>query len=101
MKRYWVEYTAEWKRGPMTFWVHVETDRKPWCHARAFNPPAPKPVAGKGYPYYYVEVDGLTFEFASLHELDVCVATLSQKMLPSTEAACQRALILGVIERRQ
>lgn len=33
---------------------------------------------------FMVEFDGFTFRFASLAELDVCVATLSQKVLPTT-----------------
>jgi hypothetical protein len=32
-----------------------------------------------------VEFDDFVFEFASLAELDVCIATLSQKHLPSTD----------------
>lgn len=85
MKQYRVQYTREWTKGPMTFWVHIEADGQPWYRASRFDPPAPPPVPGRGYPYFLVEVDGFTFEFASLHELDACVRTLSQKMLPSTD----------------
>ena len=85
MKTFRNEYTEHWRRGPMTFWVHVEADGRHWREAKESNPPAPRPVPGKGYPYYFVEVDGFTFEFASLDEMDVCIETLSQKLLPSTQ----------------
>lgn len=41
-------------------------------------------VAGKGFPYFSVQFDDFTFEFASLVELDTCKAVLSQKNLPDT-----------------
>ncbi len=89
MKSYRIEYTASWQRGPMTFWVHAEADGRPWHQAEVFDPPAPGPVPGKGYPRFFVEVGGFTFEFASLAELDVCVATLSRKALPATDRETQ------------
>jgi len=85
MKRYHVEYTDQWKWGPMTWWVHAPLDGKPDHESDLREPPMPKPVPGRGFPYYHVEVDGFTFPFASLDEWDVCVSTLSQKHLPSTE----------------
>ena len=53
----------------MTFWVHIEADGKAWYAAEKFDPPAPKPVPGRGWPVYFVEFDGFTFRFASLAEL--------------------------------
>jgi hypothetical protein len=85
MKRYFVVFHEQWKRSPMSFWVHIESDNQPWYHAKVFNPPLPPVVPGKEYPYYYVEVDGFVFEFASLVEMDVCIRTLGQRNLPSTE----------------
>ena len=41
-------------------------------------------IAGKGFPYFFVEFDNFTFEFASLTELERCIAVLSQKNLPDT-----------------
>ncbi|MBM0744484.1 hypothetical protein JOY44_23225 [Phormidium sp. CLA17] len=85
MKKHWIEYRESWARHePMTFWVHVEADGKAWYNAEEFDPPAPKPLPGRGWPVYCVEFDGFTFRFASLAELDVCVATLSRKILPTT-----------------
>jgi hypothetical protein len=84
VKKHWIEYRQSWTHQPMTFWVHVEADGKPWHEAQRFEPPAPKPVPGRGWPLFFVELDDFTFRFASLDELDVCVATLSQKALPTT-----------------
>ena len=84
MKRHWIEYAEAWTPQPMSFWVHRETDGRSWRAAQAFDPPLPRPVAGKGFPIYFVEVDGFVFRFASLAELDTCVAILSQKLLPTS-----------------
>lgn len=89
MKRGWIEYTDSWRRGPMTFWVHHAADGAPWYSAQRFTPPAPRVIPGRGYPYYFVEVDGFTFEFASLAELNFCVARLGQRHLPDTEPETQ------------
>lgn len=80
MKRHWIEYTETWTRGPMTPWVHVESPSDPM----QMTPPAPTPISGKGYPVYYVEVDGFTFQFASLDEVQVCIDVLGRKLLPNT-----------------
>jgi hypothetical protein len=85
MKRHWITYNELWRPGPMSYWVHIEADGKPYYYAKVFEPPLPRPVPGKGYPYYHVEIDDFTFEFASLEEIDVCISTLSQKHLPSTD----------------
>jgi hypothetical protein len=85
MKRHAIRYTDEWCAGPMSFWVHVQNKPRRRGEQPSFRPPLPRPVPGKGYPHYYVEVDGFVFEFASLNELDVCIATFSQKALPSTD----------------
>jgi hypothetical protein len=68
----------------MTPWVHYAADGGPWYAATVYDPPSPGPVGGKGYPLYFVEVDGFTFEFASLHELAACAEVLTRKVLPAT-----------------
>lgn len=72
----------------MSFWVHRPADRKPWYDSKEFDPPV-NPVPGKGYPHYYVEVNGFVFRFASLAELSVCISTLGKKHLPSTDRETQ------------
>jgi hypothetical protein len=85
MKRGWIEYGESWRRGPMTFWVHQADDGQPWHDAERFEPAAPRAIPGRGYPYYLVEIDGFTFEFSSLAEIDFCIARLGQRHLSDTE----------------
>ena len=85
MKRHWIEYTEDWTHSPMTYWVHVEAE----SDAAKLNPPAPAPIPGMGHPVFYVEVDGFTFQFASLAEMRVCIETLGKKLLPSTMRLAQ------------
>lgn len=89
MKRYYVQYTQTWQPGPMSFWVHREKDGRLWYQAQVFEPPLPKVVPGKGFPYFYVVFDDFTFEFASLDELDACIALFSRKNVPSTDKETQ------------
>ncbi len=84
MKRHYVTYTERWEPSPMWYWVHRPADGNPPYRSTTFEPPLPGPVPGKGYPRYHVEIDGFTFTFASLHELDACAELLSRKHLPST-----------------
>jgi len=84
MKRHWVEYTETWVKGPMTPWVHVASE------AGMLMPPAPSPIAGKGFAIYYVEVDRFTFQFASLDEIQVCLEVLGKRLLPSSIQLAKR-----------
>ena len=80
MKRHWIEYTEKRKQGPMTYWVHVPGKSDP----SDVSPPLPVAVPDKGFPFYYIEVDGFTFQFASLDEMHVCIEVLGKKLLPNT-----------------
>ena len=84
MKNRWITFTDKWQPSPLSYWVHVESDGRPWHAAAEFDPPLPRPVPGQGFARYYIEFDGCTFEFASLDELRTCIATLRQKLLPTT-----------------
>ncbi len=68
----------------MRYWVHQPIRENPQGPITGYDKPLPNPSPGKGYPHYHVEVDGFTFEFASLDELDACAELLSRKHLPST-----------------
>lgn len=84
MTRHWVEYGDAWAAGPLSFWVHVEVDGRPWNRAARFDPPLPGPVPGRGYARFYAEVEGFTFYFASLEEVRACIRVLGQRVLPTT-----------------
>jgi hypothetical protein len=84
VKRHWIEYADHWTPQPMSYWVHKEADGKHWYEAEVFDPPLPRPVPGRGFPVYHVELDGFVFRFASLAELDACIRTLSHKVLPTS-----------------
>jgi len=63
-------------------WVHRATRVKPGSKEFRVEPPLPDPVVGKGSPTFMVEIDGFTFRFASLDEIDICIKILGQKHLP-------------------
>ncbi len=84
MKRYYVTYTAGWEPSPLGYWIHSPVRENMRGPIISYEKPLPRPVLDKGYPHYHVEVDGFTFEFASLDELDACAELLSRKHLPST-----------------
>ncbi len=83
MKKRRIVYTQAWQEGPMTYWVHVPTDSRPWLDAQVFDPAAPQPIPGKGFPVFIIEYDRAVLQFSSLAELRVCLHTLSQRVLPS------------------
>jgi hypothetical protein len=83
MKKHWIEYNTKRADSPMTYWVHIEAAGNQWRTSDEFTPPMPKPTPGAGYPMYRVEIDRADLQFASLDELRVCIATLSQKAMPS------------------
>ena len=84
MKRHWIEYTEKWMPGPLSYWVHIEADGCDWYNAQFFQPPLPFPVPDKGFPTFWIECDGVMFQFASLDELRACIDILSRKLLPTT-----------------
>jgi hypothetical protein len=81
----------------VTYWVHIEADGKPWCDASLFTPPRPAATPGKGYAEFHVEVEGFIFYFASLDELNLCIQTLGQRVLPSTlRETIRRGVRIGI-----
>lgn len=84
------EFIPDWRDEPMAYWIHVENDAKPWLQALSFDPPAPRPVAGRGFAVLCVEVGAFTFRFSSPEQLRACMSTLSAKPLPSSLALSAR-----------
>ncbi|MGB5811714.1 MAG: hypothetical protein WBG86_14350, partial [Polyangiales bacterium] len=94
-KRHWVEYSESWTASPMSYWVHIETQGD-WANAAGHVPSLPKPVPGKGFARYFIENDGMAFQFSSLDELRACIEVLSKKNLPtSAQLASQRPGTVG------
>ncbi len=96
MKKHWIEYRESWAAEPMTYWVHARVDGPTRNAPPSFEPPLPKPVPGEGYAAFFVEVDGFTFRFASLHEIKECINILSQKLFPSSLRTSGAAKFLHV-----
>src|SRR5436190_4958693 len=84
MKRHWIEYTEKWVPSPLSYWVHIKADGSDWYNARFFQPPLPFPVLDKGFATFWIECDGVVFQFASLDELRHCTDILGRKLLPTT-----------------
>ena len=86
MRKSWIEYVSQPTRSPMTYWVHQARG------SAAAENVAPRPienfgqprVVGKGYALFNVEFNGLHLVFATLREIEVCIAVLEQKHLPRT-----------------
>lgn len=90
MKKYRITFTDSFEPSPMSFWVHRNVNGDCWHDADEFEPPLPKPIPGRGYSRLHVECDGISLEFASLHELDQMVAVLSMNPLPSTRSLARQ-----------
>lgn len=80
MKRHWIEYQEQRPECPMTFWVHRRSQADP----ETSDPPRQPVIPGRGYPVFKIELDGFTFEFASLAEIHACIDTFEKKLLPRT-----------------
>lgn len=90
MKNFSISYSDTWRPFPMAYWVHIEKGDTPWFAAEDFEPPAPKKDASGRYRIYCVEVDGFTFVFSSIEQLEHCIDILSRKLLPTTIALSER-----------
>lgn len=84
MPPHWVEYTANWRRLPMAYWVHVEKDGRHWSEALEYDPPAPLPVPHKGFPVLCVEVGETTLRFSSEPQVKEFLDVMSRQPLPTS-----------------
>jgi hypothetical protein len=91
MPRTRLDFSAEPVVSPLTFWVHKGVDAEVWSQATVFEPPLPGPLSGKGYARYTIQYRDQEFYFASLDELEHCMAVLSQKVLPTTRRLADKA----------
>jgi hypothetical protein len=95
MKKFWIEFHASWQHGPMTYWTYRADDDSRWHEAQKYTPPAPPPFRAKGYPMFHIELDGVSFRFASLLELRRCIEVLSRKVLPTTAQLIRESGLKG------
>ncbi|MBD1263181.1 hypothetical protein HZY62_21520 [Maribacter polysiphoniae] len=84
MKTSFVKYVSDWKLSPMAYWVHIETDSKPWYLSQEFEPPAPKRFGTLGFPQLTVEFNGHSFIFTSKEQLEQFIEIMGRKLLPSS-----------------
>jgi hypothetical protein len=74
----------------MSYWVHIETDGKPWRDSTQFEPPAPIKAGGNGYPLLCIEFDDLELKFSSIDQLKEFIRVMSQAPLPTTRNLSSR-----------
>lgn len=84
MKQSRIVYASQYTPSPVSFWVHRPLDAEIWSHARAFDPPLPQPVPGKGWARLEVELDGVHLSFASMAEVLHVIEVLARNPLPTT-----------------
>ena len=87
MKKWRIEYNQKRKYSPISIWVHktISEEKDEWRISDKYEPPFPKEVVLKGFPYLIVSVGDYELEFASSNELEHCISILSQTNLPSTK----------------
>ncbi len=96
MKKSDVKYIPDWRQSPMAYWVHIETDSKPWYLSKEFNPPAPKKFGSLGYPQLTIEFNGYVFVFTSEAQLEHFIKIMGTKLLPSSlELSSKRSGDMG------
>ncbi len=76
-----LEHVAAPPRTPVSRFVHRPLDG-PFHTAMQFEPPFPRPVAGKGYPLWTLEHRGHELHFASPEEMAHVAGVLGQRVLP-------------------
>ena len=79
----------------MTYWVYRCASEECWHEAKTYEPPAPPPFRAEGYPMFHVDLNGVSFQFASLHELRVCIEVLSRRVLPTTAQLIRESGLTG------
>ncbi len=94
MKKHWIEFNQTWVHSPMTYWVYHAEDESKWHEAKEFMPPSPPPFKDRGYPKFFVTIDGV--DFASLIELRHCIDTLTKKVLPTTHQIIRERGLKGM-----
>lgn len=56
--------------------------------SKTFNPPLPKSIPCKGYPYLIVDALGTELEFSSVAEAEHVYNVLSKRNMPTSKQLC-------------
>lgn len=84
MKKWRIEYCDTYQASPMSFWVHRHLDQPVWRDATRFEPPLPRPVAGRGYAILVVSFLQTELKFASVEEAEQFLSVIRQTNLPTS-----------------
>ncbi len=68
----------------MAYWVHVECGDAHWHEALAYSPPAPRPLAARGFECLLVEWGDQRLEFSSSEQLSEFIHVLDLSPLPTS-----------------
>ncbi len=90
MKKWRIDYTPEFKPGPLSFWVHKSSGGDSWLAVKEYAPSLPTVVPGKGFPRLSVNVMGIELEFASVPEVEHFLDVIRQKNMPTTLQLTQK-----------
>jgi hypothetical protein len=95
MAKYWLEFSDEYKKSPLSSWVHRPLDAETWLAAKKYDPPLPKKDIDKGYIIYKIEYKGCEFRFSSLEEIEHCISVFSEKALKTTRELSHSSWVNG------
>lgn len=79
-------YEPHWHHAPLAFWVHVPVPGA----AGAWEPPAPRAVAHRGYALLRIEYGSHELLFSALAQLDHFIEVLAAKPLPTSRRLSAR-----------
>ncbi len=79
ISRFCFTFEESWQNAPMAYWVHEQS----LDGGSTFEPPAPLPVAKRGYPFLRFEYDVHELVFSSPAQLNHMIEVLSTKPLPT------------------
>ncbi|WP_372368904.1 hypothetical protein [Candidatus Uabimicrobium sp. HlEnr_7] len=78
MKKWSIQFQEKYTGSPLTYWVHKAIGNS------KYEPPLPKPVAGKGFAVLIVEIAEIELFFSSVNEVDHFLEVISQKNMPTS-----------------
>ena len=91
MKHWKLHFSKTKVFTPISIWVHKAPKKSSiqWRDFPFHEPPFPKKIPLKGFPYIEVIIFNFSFYFASSYEILHCIEVFNQKNLPSTKELIQ------------